>query len=265
MKWAFILYLPAAVSMAWALAVITFKRHPNRAQLLLSCLLIMEAFAMMVISVFFRGKAGSLFIYDFIFVSISVFCVPLYYVGICALTEPRGTTLAQRRTFIVPLLYVAGLTAGAFWLGPRQYEAMCHALRENTDGWIAGNAAWNFMYFWDHILFPAVMLVTCIVLMLMAVHKVRIFSERVDTFYSAAIRVPTKSYRRLQLYTLAFLLLAFATVYFIDFRPPFFKYYIIVATLMIAVLQFVIGQYIYRMDYDARYIATLMSSDKKNI
>ena len=255
MKWSFILFLPALVTLLWALATLVIKRRPTRAQIILSLMLILEAFAMVVISVFFRGKAGSLFIYDFLFVSTAMFCVPMYYVGICSLTEPRGATLEQRRTFILPILYVLGLTIGAFWLGPRRYELMCHAIREGAAGWVAGDMAWNFMYFWDHILFPVAMLVSCLVLMLMAAHKSRVFSERFNSFYAKDINVPQIGHRQLLVYTCIFLVFAVATVLVIDLRPYYYKYWLIVISILMTMMQFVIGRYIFRLNYDARYVA----------
>lgn len=255
MKWSYILFLPAVVTMLWALATLTLKRRPTRAQIILGVMLVLEAFAMIVISVFFRGKAGSLFIYDFLFVSTAMFCVPIYYVGICSLTEPRGATLKQRRTFALPILYVLGLTGGAYWLGPRRYEEMCYAIREGNDGWIAGDAAWNFMYFWDHILFPSAIIISCLVLMLMAAHKSRVFSNRFNSFYAKDIDVPKIGHRQLLTYTCIFLVLAVVTVLLIDLRPYYYKYWLILTAILMTGMQFVIGRYIFHLDYDARYVA----------
>lgn len=265
MKWSFILFLPAAVTTAWALATLSLKRKPTRAQVILSFMHLLEAFAMMVLSVFFRGKAGSLFIYDFLFVSVAMLCVPMYYVGICSLTEPRGATLAQRRTFFLPVLYILGLTYGAFWLGPRRYEQMCYALREGQAGWIAGDAAWNYMYFWDHLLFPVLIIGACVIVMLLAVRKSRIFSQRFNAFYAQDINVPRLGYRQLLVYTLIFLLLAVLTVFLIDFRPPFYKYALILTALLITILQFIIGRYVYHLDYDARYVANYVKQKSENL
>lgn len=258
MKWSYILFVPAVISAAWALATMLFKRRPTHAQLILSFMLLLESFAMIVISVFFRGRAGSLFIYDYLFITTTMFSLPLYYVGICSLTEPRGATLRQRRTFLIPILYVLGLTYCAFWLGPRRYEEMCHALRDGTATWIAGDMAWNAMYFWAHILFPTLFLISSLAIMIQAARKSRIFSQRFNTFYAQGIHVPKINNGQMFAYTVAFLIVAIGTVALIDFRPRYYKYGLIVCTVLITALQFIIGRYIYHLDYDARYVANLV-------
>ena len=178
--------------------------------------------------------------------------------GICSLTEPRGATLRQRRTFLIPILFVLGLTCCAFWLGPRRYEQMCYAIREGEAGWIQGDMAWNAMYLLDHILFPSVFLVAALVLMGLAAHKSHVFSVRFNAFYAQGINVPKISSRQLNTYTLAFLIVGAITVMLIDLRPYYYKYGMIVCAVLITVLQFIIGRYIYRLDYDARYVANLV-------
>lgn len=90
MKWSFILFLPAVVSMCWALATIAFKRRLTHAQVILSLTQVMVAFGITMLIVLFRGRAGSLFIYDFVFEVLAVFCMPMYYIGICSSPKPAA-------------------------------------------------------------------------------------------------------------------------------------------------------------------------------
>lgn len=255
MKWSFILFLPAAVSLCWAVATLAFKRRITRAQVLLCLMQMMMAFAITMLGVFFRGRAGSLFIYDYVFEATTIFCVPMYYIGICALTEARGSTLRQRRVFASAILFVLGLTVGAYWLGPRRYEAMCHALRENTAGWIAGDAAWNFLYFWSHWLFPALTLVYIAVLTIVGNQKVRLYQRRFNSYYAEEMNVPFIDSRVLSVLTWLFLPLGILIVYLIDFRPFNYKYWLIGCSALLTVLQFLMGRFVWRLDYDARYLA----------
>lgn len=258
MKWSYILFVPAVVTVAWAVAILLLKRRPTRAQLILSLMLFLEAFAMIDISVFFRGRAGSLFIYDFLFISTAMFCLPIYYMGICSLTEPRGATLRQRRTFLIPIMFVLGLTVGTFWLGPRRYEQMCYDMREGVAKWIPGDWAWNTMYLWEHIFSPLVFFLTACILFILAAHKSHIFSLRFNSFYAQGIQVPKVNNRQLVVYNTAFLILGVVSVSLIDFRPHNYKYGMIVCAVLISVLQFIIGHYIFHLDYDARYVAKLV-------
>lgn len=258
MKWSFIILLPAAMSLLWALLILIIKRRPTRAQLILSVMMIFEAFAMFFITIILRGRSHAGFIYDFLFISTSLICVPMYYVGICSLTEPNGASLSQRRSFFVPLVYILGLTIGAFWLGPRRYDSMCFAIQEGMASWIPGDMAWNYMLFWDHYLYPSLMLLSCIILMITAVHKLRIFAKRFNSFYAQGINVPRISTWQLIVYTLVFIVLAFITVYLIDYRPYFYKYWLIGIAILVTIMQYVMGRYIYHLDYDARYLVELI-------
>lgn len=250
--------LPAAVSALWAAATLFTKRRATRAQLLLSLMLLMVGFATAILMVFFRGMAGSLFIYDYIFELVSLFCAPLYFLGICALTEPRGTLRRQRRVFWLPLAFVIGLTVGADVLGPRRYEAMCHAVREAGATFVAGDAAYNYMLFWDHMLYPVLMLAMSFVLLLVSNRKYALFCVRYNSFYADQIgRGPIHS-REVNLATWSFLPLGLATVLIVDFHPQGMKYWLIVVSLLLAAIQWFVGRAVYNMDYDSRYLSGLV-------
>lgn len=255
MKWSFILYLPAFVSMCWAVATMAFKRRLTHAQVVLSLTQVMVALGITMLIVFFRGRAGSLFIYDFIFEMLAVYCMPMYYIGICALTEARGATLKQRQVFWSPFVFVIGLTVGAYWLGPRRYEEMCHAIIDNTANWIAGDAAWNFLYFWDHWLFPVFTLMLIAVLSIISHNKVRLYQHRFNSYYAEDMNVPFIDSRTLTVFTWVFILIGIVVVCLIDFRPYMFKYMLIGCAVILSVLQFLMGRFVYRLDYDARYLA----------
>lgn len=264
MKWSFILFLPALVSMCWVVATMAFKRRLTHAQVVLSLTQTMVAFGITMLIVLFRGRAGSLFIYDFVFEVLAVYCMPMYYIGICSLTEARGATLKQRQVFWPPFIFVIGLTIGAYWLGPRRYEEMCHAIVNNTDGWIAGDAAWNFLYFWDHILFPAFTLILIAVLSLISYHKVRIYQRRFNSYYAEDMNVPFIDSRTLTVFTWCFVALGIVIVCLVDFRPYLVKYWLILCAVLLSVLQFLMGRFVHRLDYDARYLAEYIRTKKQN-
>ena len=255
MKWSFIFFLPAIVSVLWGLAIMLLKRHPSRSQMLLSLTLLLVGFAIGILEVFFRGRAGALFIYDFVFEVAAVLCAPVYYMGICALVEPRGSTRHQRQVFHFPLLFIIGLTVGAFWLGPRRYEAMCYALREGGAAMIAGDAKWNYMLFWDHWLFPILVMVMSFILIVMANGKVNEYQRRFNGIYAENIDLPFINNRVLSLFSWLLLPLGVLVVLMIDLRPHNYKYWLIGCSVLLTILQFYIGRFAWRLDYDARYLA----------
>lgn len=255
MKWSFILILPAAVAILWSLATLLLKRRPTRAQLLLSLTQLLLAFAIIDLDVFFRGTAGRLFIYDFLFVTTSLLCGPLLYLGFCSLVEPRGVTLRQRRSFILPLLFIAGLVAGSFWLGPRRYDQLCYAIREGHAAFHHSDHAWNFMLLWVHILYPLLLVLLDFVLLLMATAKVRRYQRRFNSYYARGLNRPFIDSRYLILFSWLFLPLAVAVVLLVDLRPHYYKYWLIASSILVAVLLFLLGRFIYRLDHDARALA----------
>ncbi|MBR1549709.1 MAG: hypothetical protein IJ634_03640 [Bacteroidales bacterium] len=255
MKWSFVIILPAVVAILWALATLLLKRSCTRAQLLLSLAQLLLAFANIDLLVFFRGTAGRLFIYDFLFETTALLFGPLLYIGFCSLVEPRGATLRQRHSFILPLLFIVGLVVGAFWLGPRRYDQLCYAIREGNAAFIPGDSAWNFLLFWDHILFPTLLLPLSFLLLLMATNKVRSYQRRFNSYYARGLNLPFIDSRHLILVTWLFLPITVALVLLVNLRPFYYKYWLIGCSLILAVLLFLLGRFIFRLDSDARTLA----------
>ena len=255
MRWSYIMFLPAVVSIGWALATALFKKHLTRAQLLMSLTLIFEGFAMVMLGIYFRDRAGSLFIYDFLFESAVVVSGPMFYMAVCSLTEARGVTLAQRRVFIIPLLFIMGLTVGAFLVGPRRYDHMCDLLVANESHFIPGDAKWNYMYFWNHYLFPSVTIVMSFILLVISTVKMRRFQRRFNSYYASGLQAKPIDIKPLVVLTWCFPVLADVAVYAIDMHPFYYKYWIIVCCVLLTVLQFFTGRFNHGMDYDARSLA----------
>ena len=255
MKWSFILILPAAVAILWSLATLLLKRRFTRAQLILSLNQLLLAFAIIDLDVFFRGTAGRLFIYDFLFETSAILCGPLLYLGFCSLVEPRGVTLRQRHSFILPILFIVGRTAASFWLGPRRYDQLCYAIREGEAAFLPNDPAWNFMLFWDHILFPIFLAVYDFILILLATFKVRRYQRRFNSYYARGLNLPFIDSRHLILLSWLFLPMAAIVVLLVDLRPFYYKYWLIACSLILAVILFLLGRFIYRLDSDARALA----------
>ena len=237
------------------------KKHPTRAQLLLSITLMFEAAAMLMLCVYFRGRAGCLFIYDFLLETIVIVCGPLYFIGVCSLTEPSGVNLRQRRVLLMPLLFIVGLTVAAWWLGPRRYEEMCQMLRLGGNLLPTGDAPMQFMLFWHNIVFPVLLLVFNFVLLLISGNKLRIYRRRFNSFYAPKIGVHLKHSRTLDVFMWLFMPLGVLALVLAESRPYYVKYYLIVTVVLLAVVQLLYGRYIYSLDYDARYLAQLVRDE----
>lgn len=258
MKWTYLMYLPAVVSALWALALLATKKRPTRAQLLLAAAMLIVAFAEVLATVIYRGRTQNLFIYQYIFQIVAVLAGPVYYISVCALTEPRGSSLRQRHCLIFPLLYILVLSVSASILGPRRYQHLCLLLRYDTLFPLEGDAAWNFVSVWTLSVFCGLMAVMNLILFFMASHKGRIFQLRFNSYYADTVGAPKLNSRPLRLLAWIFLPLAAAAVLLIALRPPYTKYYLIAVSSTLAVLQFMIGRYAYSLNYDARYLAQLV-------
>jgi hypothetical protein len=256
MKWSYILFLPAIVSIAWALIIILTKKRPTQAQVLFTLSLIFEAFAITVAGIYFRGHVERLFIYDFLLEVTVVFCFPLYYISICSLTEPRGANLKQRHVFLIPILFTIGLVIGAFGMHPSRYQAMCLDVAENGRiPWHPDDMAYNFMILWNQIVFPLLMLVMGTVLLLMSERKVRRYKQRFDSYYAQGLNMPRLNIREIVIITWLFLPFIMLTIYLIAYRPFYYKYWLILCALMLTVIQYMTGRFAYRYNYDARFLA----------
>ena len=254
MKWSYILFLPALVSAVWALVILTGHRRPTRSQVLMSLMLLIESVAMTVFGVFFRGQEEQIFIYTYTFEVLAVVCGPMYYIGICSHTEARGATLEQRRVFLIPLLFIIGLTIAVFWLGPRRYEEMCRAYREYGLVWSKEDPAWTFMLIWKYGVFPTVLIVYSFILVIISTVKIRRFQRRYNSFYAEDMNLPYYNIRDYNIIVWIFVPLAGFIYYASYMRPPYYKYWLIVGVVLLAVVQFITGRLAYRMKYDARYL-----------
>ena len=255
MRWSYILFLPALVSAVWALVIVMGQRRPTRAQVILSLMLLIESVAMTVFGIFFRGQEEQIFIYTFTFEVLAVVCGPIYYLGICSHTEARGTTLKQRRVFVIPLLFIIGLTVAAFWLGPRRYGEMCVYYREYGISWNKEDSAWNNMLIWKYGVFPAVLILYSFILVVIATVKIRRFQRRYNSYYAEDMNLPYFNMRDFNIVVWVFVPLAGLIYYAAYMRPFYYKYWLIVGVVLLAGVQFVTGRLAFRMKYDARYLA----------
>ena len=255
MKWSYILFLPAIVSAAWALFIVMKHRRPARSQVILSLMLLIESVAMTVFGVFFRGQEEQIFIYTYTFEVMAVVCGPMFYIGICSHTEARGATLKQKRVFVIPLLFIIGLTIATFWLGPRRYGVMCVDYREYGLAWGKEDPAWTFMLIWKYGVFPTVLIVYSFILVIIATLKIRRFQHRYNSYYAKDMNLPYFNMREFNIIVCIFLPLAGLIYYAAYMRPPYYKYWLIVGVVLLAVVQYITGRLAYRMKYDARYLA----------
>lgn len=256
MKWSFILYLPVVVSVAWALIIALTKKRLTHAQILFCISLIVDAFAITMAGIYFRGKVDSLYLYDYLLEVSATLCAPIFYIAICSLTEPRGATLKQRHIFFIPLLFTIGLTIGAFSMHPSRYQAMCLEVFDSGHiPWHPGDFGYNFMILWNQLVFPLVTVVTGILLLISSLRKARLFKQRFDSFYAEGLNMPKLNIREIVIVAALFMPFGLLFIYLIVFRPFYYKYWLILCALILTVIQYFAGRFAYRYDYDARYLA----------
>lgn len=183
----YLLLLPVLVSVGWVLYLLLLPRPRVRAHWLLGLSQLLEAFTLLGLVIYLTSAEGTLFIYDYIFELSAMFCIPVAYLGICSLTEPRGLSLAQRRVLLWPLLFVVGLTFGAFWLGPRRYDILCHLEFRGEHALQEGDAAWNFMMVWDRYIFWLMLIVGALVWVIMGMRKMHRFEQRYRNYYAVQL------------------------------------------------------------------------------
>lgn len=260
MKWTYLLYLPVVVSVFWSVLILATKKHPTRAQIILSIQMLLLAFASAILIVIYRGRTDNLFIYEYIFELVAILCGPLYYIGICALTEARGSTLRQRRILLIPFLFILALTVGSFLIGPKQYNLLCHQFRFSSVAFQPGNPAWNFMHIWSHHVFLILLLILNPLILFVASRKNIIFQKRFNSYYADGIGAPKLHSRILVAISWLFFPVVALVVSAVLFRPLFAKYVLLVAFALLAILLHFTGRYIYRLDYDARYLAQFIKN-----
>ncbi len=262
MDWTHIMYLPVVMAVFWPMAIFVTKKHPTRAQLLLCAAMLMGAFAITMTTIIFRARTESLFIYQYLFELVAVLVGPVFYIAICSLTEPRGASLRQRHSLILPLLFIVGLSIGASVLGPRRYGLMCHMFRYGELFPLSGDAAWRFTALWSYHVFLVLVVAMNLVLLVLASRKSLVFQRRFNSYYAENIHAPHLHSGPLHLLAWLFLPLAVGMVVVMVLRIPFQKHIIIAVSLIFSLLQFLLGRYTYSLDYDARYLATYV---KKNL
>ena len=251
MKWSYILFLPALVAFFWALLPVMFKRRLNLAQVLICLALLLESASIVLLSIYFRGHSGGLFLYNYIFKFLAVLCAPIFYLGICSLTEAKGITVEQRRVLIWPLLYIVCLTVGAVSIGWRRYEAMCIAVRDG----VACDPSVRFMYILNHWVFPVFLVLVGFFLFVASTHKVWLYQKRFNDYYAQGLQVKPIDSRIMVISCWIYLPLAAGIIFCIFSRPHYYKYWIIALSVINAATLWVIGQLNYRLDHDARSLA----------
>ena len=256
MKWSYILYVPAIVSMLWAVIIVLTKKHLTHAQILFCLSLMLNAFVIALAGVFFRGQAGNLYIYDYMLEVTAMFAAPLFYISICSLTEPRGATLKQRHVFLVPLLFTVGLTIGAFGMHPSRYQAMCEEVFANGRiPWHQGDLAYNYMVFWNQIVFPVLLILLGTILLIASERKVRIYKNRFDSYYAEGLNMPNLNIREIVIISCLFMPTGLLMIYLIAYRPFYYKYWLILCSVLLTVIQYLTGRFAYRYNCDARFLA----------
>lgn len=249
------MFLPAAMSAFWAVATVILKRKPTTAQILLALMQAFLAAAAVMLAIYFRGHSGVLFIYNYLFECFSALVPVLLYIGVCSLTEPRGVSRGQRLTLLVPMIFIAGLTLGALGVGWRGYDELCHSMVEGSYSYQEAGFSMRFLYLWNVWAYPLMLVVYGSVLLILSTRKVWYYQKRFNSYYADGLQVRHIDSRILVVLSWLFLPLAVLSFWAVIMRPYYYKYWLIALSMMLTVVQFFVGQFVYRVDYDAAYLA----------
>ena len=156
---------------------------------------------------------------------------------------------------VVPIIFIGGLTTGGYSLGWREYDRLCRNIVEGNVAYIPGDIDYNFMLFWDHWFFPLLLLVYGSVLLFVGTRKVWVYKQRFNSYYAENLNERPIDCRMLVILAWLFLPLGVLTFWAIDFRPYYYKYWLIVLSVAITVVQWIIGRFINRLDHDASFLA----------
>lgn len=121
--------------------------------------------------------------------------------------------------------------------------------------WQPGDTAYNFMVLWNQIVFPVATIIMGIILLIDSGRKVRLYKKRFDSFYARDLSMPNLNIRDIVVVTWMFLPFIMLTIFFIAFRPFYYKYWIIACAVLLTVIQYLTGRFAYRYDIDARALA----------
>lgn len=262
MKWAYILYLPALASLVWPIALLLFKRRPTSAQVLFGVSLAIDAFTISMLAILFRHRTGMMLVYDYLFCVAALMAAPMYYLAVCALTEPRGVSHRNRHVLIVPIILVALISAGLIWLGRIDYEELCQQEYLGNYSFRPGDAPYNFMLFVSVYLFYSLVAIMSLVLVFLEGHKMRVFADRYNSFYSGSnLGQPTLHTGRITLLTNIFVPLAAGLLFVGMFKPAGAQPILITLSILLSVVQFLRGANAYRLNVDAAQLAMLVRKD----
>jgi len=204
------------------------------------------------------GQTERIFIYDFLLLTSASICGPMYYVGICALTEPKGSSPKQRRILLIPLIFIIGLVVGVFMMGTLNYESMCRMLYSGNISWSGNGHAWRFMFIWHIIVYVFILLFVNSVLIFVAHRKLKVYHTRYNSFYAKRIGSDMKQPTIITVFAWFYIPVSIGILLLMYFQPFGTKYIVIILSLLITVEKLLFGYYIYGLNNDARYLNTII-------
>ncbi len=226
----------------------------------LSLLLIIEAFCILMLIICIDGHTDKIFIYDFLLLTSVSICGPMYYVGICALTEPKGSSPRQRRILLIPLIFIIGLVAGSIMLGTLNYESMCRKLYKGIITWNDSSFGWKFMFIWHNLVYIIILLVVNSVIIYVAHRKLNIYRIRYNSFYADRIGYRLKRPTVITIFAWLYLPLSVGILLLMYFQPTGSKNIVILLSILLTIEKSYFGYYIYNLNNDARYLNSLLVS-----
>lgn len=261
-NWTYLYALPAAITFFWPVYIFLRNRRINSAQWILCVTQLLSTIGFLTFMVWLRNRMEAIYAYDMIFMWTVSLCVPMFYMAVCTLTNPRGVKLRNRYAFLPALLYCSFLLGIALALGDdgyTQYSAETKAL--GVPPFETGNTAKNMMIIFSHYGYPVYIALYMLAILIISMIKIHRFHQRFNRYYAAKVNQPHLSDRPILYTTLAIVpLIAVGTI--ISYSGPVMHKWLNIGNIaVITLLEMMMGYYISKISYTAADLARAQRED----
>lgn len=259
MSWTYLFFIPVIASFIWPIALIVRKEHTTSAQWLFCVLQVVTGFAIVA----YMGEIASRFVYNYIFVNLSILAVPTFYQFICVVTSSGGRLQQKDRLAFAPAVaYLIFFNTLAIFLGPERYQMFMDNVMLHDDLSLRPSKAYSLMIFLNYYGFSFFMMIQILLIFLTSAVKLhryhlRIAKDQNDVYGEV---------RRLDRPIMLFVYLSIPITIFLNFMPHTKLFdspvWIACIAVVMSVAQFTIGYYGYHLNYVS---ARFLPEEKKTV
>lgn len=256
MIWTNLFIIPVAISFFWPVATVLFKRRVIKPQWFLCIAEILVGITMLLYMIIYRGVQEALYVYDYAYHLVSVCAAPIFFLFVCALTDPRGVSRSARCRVLLPAMaYIVLMTWTGFELGPAQYKAYFAESRAGGVTFLEDNGAWNRMLLLSTTVFRWFIMLQVLWIVAESTVLVHRFHVRFNKFYADRKNSPKMKDSTLVILCVSVALLVGVLYFLAVFRPANYRWYVMFVIALASVIQWFVGLYNYRLNYSAEQLA----------